>query len=294
MKTLVLPLALLFSPPLLQGQELPDSGSFRPVPAAGFLLDNAPLREGYHMDLHGGYPVLNDNTSPVFGRIGVTIAGTLRFTYSNEGRVGNLLGMVRRMNTLEMRGQVLGEDQPVTLAAWIRGNVGWEQEDLGPNDIWPKIPSFYANDCIGVRYQYATTALGLTAQRRFTDAFTLNVSVGLQRLQVRGFLPYVSDLRARTALYEYSQRSWLLPDASIAALFKISPRLLFIAEATTLPYLNVNPVALTTQPRMAYNAALGIRWWVTSMVCVEAFLRTQTAINGFRYNEIRIGISFTF
>jgi len=175
--------------PLLRAQEIADSGAIPLPSSAGVLFDNAPLRDGSHMEFHGGYPMLSDNTGPLFGRVGVTLGGTLKFSYTNEGRVGNLLGMVRPTNTWEMRAQILGEDQPFPLAAWIRGNAGWDEEYLWANDIWPRIPSFYANDVMGVRYQYNSVALGLTVQRRFTDALVLNASFGVQRLRVRQFLP---------------------------------------------------------------------------------------------------------
>ena len=312
MKTLALALIVSFSSLVVRSQnetpatpgenlgaydlwaEKADSGSIPLPPSAGFLFDNAPLREGTHVELHGGYPMLNDNTGPVFGRIGITLGGTLKLSYTNEGRLGNVLGMVRPMNTWEMRGQILGQDQPFPLASWIRGNLGWDQENLRANDLWPRVPSFYGNNVMGVRYQYNTAALGLTVQRRLTDALALNVSIGVQRLQIRNFLLYAPDLRAKTATYDSDPRSWLLPDASITAVLRLSPELSIIGEASTLPYLRVDPITLSINQRMGYNAALGARWRLTSNVSLETFFRTRTAITGMRYNEFRIGISIGF
>jgi hypothetical protein len=293
MKTTALVFIIVLTAHISLGQtdscQNPDSGILE-APSIG---GNSPVPEGYRLDIAGAYPVFGDYTVPLYGRIDICMAGVLQIGYSNEGYIGNLIGVTRSCNSWDAKVQILRQrDQLPSVALWIRGTIGWQKESLGENDLWGRVPANRFFGVLWTHYEFNSTALGLTMEPGLGENVALNLSVGYREMESRdlwiismvypGFGDsYHAVSGDRASLIEGSANLMVRPLARIAVILQVG----------TLPYYQLNQVAMKLDMGRAYLGTIGMRYSLPIPVFVDGYVRWQSAFNGRADTQVRLGLS---
>jgi hypothetical protein len=293
MKTAVCACMIICVVEISQCQETQKSSLNTGIPASPFIGNIAPVPEGYGIGMSAGYPIFGDYRMPVMGRFQLSLAGALELGYSNEGYVGNAVGMTRPADSWGAKLQILRQQEMLpSVTLWARGTIGWQNEDLGAYDLWASIPSFYSYGVVGARYEFMSTTAGVAVERTFGDKLSVDFSLGMQQLQSRNLWIFISPAPVMGNGYHAvsGDRSYLL-DASIDVTYRVLPNLTLIAQAGTLPYFSVNPYALRLDVGRAYVGTIGFRYALPIPVSLDVYIRKQSMFNGHADTQFRLGIS---
>ena len=296
MKTLALALIVSLSSLVSRSQnETPvnptDGGLSHP-----FLGENCTVPAGYTLSFGAGYPVFGNSSLPLFARAGLGVGGVLELTYSNEGFVGNMLGVTRPVDAWDARiqlSQASGVMPAMTL--WALGTIGWTREDFGAYDLWGKYPTYFNFGVDGARYEYSGTSLGLSFERRFEDALSLSVSGGVENLRSRNLWIFIAPAPIiGNGFHETNGHSSMIFDGAVNISYVVVPGFMsLVAAVSTLPYFVVNPLALSLDLKHGMLGTIGVRYQLAIPVNVEGFVRWQSNINGQYDTQFRLGVSGT-
>lgn len=292
MKGFILGLAAIMCFQLSAGQTSSGSGERGIVPAIPFFGNNFPVADGYRVDVTTAYPVFQDYSGPANARVYLTLAGALQLGYTNEGYISNPIGMTRPTNSWDAKVLLLRQrDLLPSVALWVRGTFGWQNENLTANDFLSRFwGDEYDRGYTWWHYEFNNTAVGLTMEEGLGENLALNLSVGYNESESR-------DLSTTYALYGlqssfhavYGNKSSLI-DVSANVLLRLSPAVAAIAQAGTLPYYDTKDgqkMILSS----AYVSAIGVRYSPPIPVSVDGYVRLQSRINGQTYTQIRVGLS---
>ena len=294
MKTFVLCFAAALCAGISAGQTPVISN--REAPAIPFLGNTFPVAEGYEIDVSAAYPVFQEYAGPVSARVLLTLAGALQLGYSNEGNVGNLLGMTRPANSWDAKISLIRQrDLIPSLALWVRGTFGWQSENLTANDFLGRFlySDNYDRWYTMFQYEFNSTAVGLTLGEDLGDNLAVNISGGYHEVETRNFsTAYVPYGFLSTFHAVYGNRSSMM-EVSANVVFRIVPEIAAIAQAGTLPYLDTRDGEKLNLVN-AYAGAFGVRYSPRIPVSVESYVRWQTKFEGHTITQFRVGLSSDF
>ena len=293
MKTLSLMCTLILAFQISPSQEHKTVDQEARNQAFPFMGNNSPVPDGYTFRCAAGYPVYGDDRMPVIGRFSLGLAGVLELGYSNEGYIGNPIGMTRPANSWDAKIQIFKQREELpSVALWARGTIGWQNEDLGAYALWAVLPSFFNFGVVGTRYEFSSMTVGLSMAPGLGKWITMNLSVGYQELSSRNLWILIAPAPIIGNGYHAvsGDRSGML-EASANIVAGLLPQLALVAQAGTLPYFNVNPTALTLEVGRAYNGAVGVRYTLPIPLSVDSYVRWQSNINGKTDTQFRLGLS---
>lgn len=265
-----------------------------PVETA-FTTVSATVPQGYSLDFSGAYPLYSNRSYPIFGHITAGVSGVLQVSYSNDEVVSNMIGLIRPMNSWGLKLQVLSKrEQLPSVALWARAALGWQGDFLQSTDLWPKSPPAFEH-LAGTQYEFTSTSAGVALEPGISEALDVNVSLGLRELESRNLWIFIDPTPAGDNGYHAAggDRALLL-DGSANVVLHLLPRFAVIAEATTLPYFDVNVPALRLELKRGYAGSFGGRYTLPIPLSVDGYVRWQSSINGLSDTQFRLGLSGQF
>ena len=284
MKTTMLIIAAL-----LMANELHGKG----ILSNPFMSSNAPVPRGLTLDVAAASPVYGAMNVPVYAWTGLSVAGIFQAGYSNEGYVGNVVGHIRACPGWDAKIQILREREGLSsVALWARGTIGWQKEELGPNDLRWNSPAGSFINALWTHYEFYSTAAGITVRPGLGEDIALNLSVGYRELESRNiwiislFYPEVGG----TYYMIGGDRTSLL-EASFNLMIRVLPQVAVIMQAGTLPYYKLDEFAQKLDLERAYLGAFGIRYSLPIPVFVDGYVRWHSTYNGQTDTQIRLGLS---
>ena len=260
-----------------------------------FTTVSATVPQGYSLDFSGAYPLYSSRSYPVFGHITAGVSGVLQVSYSNDEVVSNMMGLVRPMNSWGLKLQVLSKrEQLPSVALWVRSALGWQGDFLQSTDLWPKSPPTF-DHLSGTQYEFTSTSAGVALEPGISKALDVNVSLGLRELESRNLWIFVDPTPVGDNGYHAASGDrTLLLDGSANVVLHLLSRFAVIAEATTLPYFDVNVPALKLEVKRGYAGAFGGRYTLPIPLSVDGYVRWQSSINGLSDTQFRLGLSGQF
>jgi len=293
MKTTILLCAAVLTTQISIGQT-----DFGPSPDRGILTNpfmgsNSVVPQGFKFDIAAASPVYGDMNVPVYAWTSLSLAGVIQVGYSNEGYIGNLVGLTRACPGWDAKIQILRQREELpSVALWIRGTIGWQKEELGANDLWGKVPANSFFDVLWTHYEFNSTAAGITFEPGLGENIALNLSVGYRELEsrdlwiVRVIYPGYGD-----SYHALSSDRVSLLEGSANLMIRPLPQLAVILQAGTLPYYKLNQIALKLDQGRAYLGAIGVRYSLPIPVFVDGYVKWHSNFNGQEDTQIRLGLS---
>jgi hypothetical protein len=257
-----------------------------------FTTVSATVPQGYSLDFAVAYPPYSSRNYPVFGHISAGLSGVLQVSFSNDEVVSNMIGMIRPMNSWGLKLQVLSKrEQLPSVALWVRSALGWQGDFLQSNDLWPKRPPPFEH-LGGTQYEFTSTSAGVALEPGISEALDVNVSLGVRELESRNLWIFIDPTPVGyNGYHAASGDRTLLLDGSANVVLHLLPRFAVIAEATTLPYFNVNAAALRLEVERAYAGAIGGGYTLPIPLSLDGYVRWQSTINGQSDTQFRLGLS---
>jgi hypothetical protein len=260
-----------------------------------FTTVSATVPQGYSLEFAVAYPPYSSRNYPAFGHISAGLSGVLQVSFGNDEVVSNMIGMIRPMNSWGLKLQVLSRrEQLPSVALWVRSALGWQGDFLQSSDLWPKSPPPFEH-LGGTQYEFTSTSAGVALEPGISEALDVNVSLGVRELESKNLWIFIEPTpMGDNGYHAASGDRTLLLDGSANVVLHALPHFAVIAEATTLPYFNVNVAALQLEVERAYAGAIGGRYTLPIPLSVDGYVRWQSTINGQSDTQFRLGLSGQF
>lgn len=290
MKTKLLLVALFFSfLSFSHAQELDSLGAFSRLS----LLSTSGVMPGVSVGVQGGASAFTTENNVYRLRGIVSFGGLAEVDVANIGEIRNMLYSIRPQTSWGLKLKLIPEEDMLpAVALTVRSSVNWQPEWHDYGVMQNSRPDLYRQGLAIVRYEYGFSIARLLFSKTVYTRTILSASIGIEDVQLRGVWFWGTGLNYNFPILLMADgvKHNLSVQGFVSVAHPVSTKLSIMAEAESIPYLTPNSSLSSLNVDRAYCGSLGLRYFLSSQVALDATYFTVTDFSNHVSTELRVGL----